>query len=228
MYAALTRPLFGSPPASLLLVPFGLCTIGAAVFLPVGAKQKADAAAMNPAEDFAVSGTQCQVTAAKLGERQTWSSGGGTQSNTQSDKYKCYDWQQYDFTHDGAAYTSMRLEKLRSSGKTGYCSRDKRRQEYSKEQTPAEFKGDQKYKGPYPEGVTCWEPTSTPVNSRYKCGNEKCIKIFDPADDKGALAKDADNFVYAGIACAAVAAVFGLCGSVWHFRNPDAKGCCSS
>ena len=64
MHAALTRPLFGSPPASLLLVPFGLCTIGAAVFLPVGAKQKADAAAMNPAEDFAVSGTQCQVTAA--------------------------------------------------------------------------------------------------------------------------------------------------------------------
>jgi len=79
------------------------------------------------------------------------------------------------------------------------------------------------------EWVTCYEPTSQPTNSHYRCGSDNtgCIKVLDPADDLVDLGVALADNMYVGIGFAVFFGLFLLCFcrkakcNIWDYFTGD-------
>ena len=60
--------------------------------------------------------------------------------------------------------------------------------------------------------VTCYKPTSEPVNAAYICNNDRCVKLSDPAGDLESLQVATSEALYVGIGITVFFGLFWLCG----------------
>ena len=146
--------------------------------------------APNAARDFRVLPSKCVITSVAH-EAQTLTK--HNHATKKSDPY-CQDMYTYTFSHEAEQLVSNADSKSRLG--SGACS-----------------SGDEKRESTHKAGesVTCYQPTQTPVNAVYGCGNTACIKVVDPAGDLADYQVQSSEALYFGIGLLAFFFLVFLC-----------------
>jgi type IV secretory pathway TrbD component len=153
---------------------FLLMWVTGAVLLSVGVTMKRDVSHFDPLADFMPNG-KCVVTNVTHVAEQ----------RHDKDPY-CVDVYTYTFRSGDAAYTSGADEKKHNKGTKCESSRPLPATHEVGQETP------------------CWRPAVNDavleLASFYKCGNTRCIKILDPADEYNTKVARAALFFILGVA----------------------------
>merc|ERR1711879_714007 len=138
---------------------------------------------MDPDEDFVEMENACKIT-----DADSWS-----EQEKEGYHYHCEYYYEYEFNvpNEGAKDFESRKVYYRVEDRC-YNSVKEDKQDFELD-----------------EMVDCWKPakgkSSSDLSDLYNCGNSKCYKIFDPADD-------AEGSKVAGIVLLAIGITFFVCG----------------
>jgi len=134
---------------------------------------------MDPSEDFVEMEDACQIK-----DVDAW-----TEQEREGYHYHCEYYYEYKFTvpDEGTTEFDSKKQMYRVEDKC-YNSNQKSLQDFDLN-----------------EIVDCWKPTKSHVHDLYNCGNSKCYKIFDPADEE-------DTAKVAGIVLLSIGITFFVCG----------------
>lgn len=167
-----------------------------AVLLPLGLAQQAEASDVDPSEDFASAGT-CKIRT--VNHRAEAYTEGSPEKN---EGPKCMDIYSYQFVYQGDTYMSREERIKRGSGR---CD--------STQRVAGSFSVD--------EETPCWRSNGD-VSHLYRCQNDPCMKIFDPAEEIKDAQNTAQAYTIAGAVLLPVSVLF-LAVAVVAFRKGGCK-----
>jgi len=158
--------------------------ISGMILIPAGNAAKESASLLDVDNDFTYLGQSCQI---RIVGHETDTTKEGSDGNQH---VLCWDLYTYSFSKEGETITYLsKAERVFRSKSPG---EDERSACFGDEAEPTFTVG---------QLAKCWEPKVLPVPEEYQCGNEACVKVFDPADDIADALAAAQGMIGGGIAC---------------------------